>query len=226
MDKRILYTGVDPTGFMEGKNFFHLPYVSLHMRSLSTKEIREVFEKIYGYTHLLFTTKFSVKSFFYFMKKWDIPKDYLNPVFILAVGNPTKAALEEEGITINYIGSDETEEGVIRMFESIDLEAANLLIPQSGSAKPKLTHYLVEKGVSYEVIVLYDLLKEHPKTKVRLENFDEVVFTTPVAVDAFFEVHADIPPSIDVHCMGLSTRKRLKEYLDRGTKEIDQKAHI
>ena len=221
MEKRVLYTGIDPAGYAGGKNFFHLPYVSLHYRSLSEMDGKEIFEKIYGYTHLLFSTKFSVKSFFYFMRKWGVPKQYLEPVFVLALGNSTKVALEEEGIAINYIGSDETEEGMVRMLESIDLEGAKLLIPQSGMHRPKLVHFLVEKEISYQEVVLYDLQKERPETKVKLESFDEIVFSTPVAVDAFFEVHDDIPPSVHVHCMGLSTRKKLRERL-----EIDKKLTV
>ncbi|MCH9811482.1 uroporphyrinogen-III synthase [bacterium] len=221
MDKRVLYTGIDLSAYGGGKNCFHLPYVSLHYRTLSAGDGKEIFEKIYRYTHLLFPTKFAVKSFFYFMRKWNVPKEYLDPVFILALGNSTKKALEEEGITINYIGSDETEEGMVRMLESIDLEGAELLIPQSGMHRPKLIHFLVEKEVSYKEIVLYDLQEERPETEIKLENFDEIVFSTPVAVRAFFDVHKDIPPSIDVHCMGLSTRKKLRDCL-----EIEKKLSV
>lgn len=226
MEKRVLYTGVDATGYSKEDNFFHLPLVSLHMRSLSIREITEVFEKIYSYSHILFTTKYGVKSFFHFMRELNIPKEHLDPVFILAVGASTKSALEEEGVYITYVGSDETEEGAIRMLEALDLEGANILIPQAGITRPKLIHYLVEKSISYEVVILYDLIKERPYTEINLSKFDEVIFTTPIAVDAFFDIYDDIPAAMEVHSMGLATRCRVKHYLDIRSKAIDKKVSI
>ncbi|MCH9618750.1 MAG: hypothetical protein SP4CHLAM5_08870 [Chlamydiia bacterium] len=223
MAKRVLYTGVDPSGYSKEDNFFHFPLVSLHMRSLSVREIKDVFEKIYSYSHILFTTKYGVQSFFRCMSALKIPKEHLEPVFLLAVGEGTKRALEQEGVYITYVGSDETEQGAIRMLEALDLEDANILLPQAGITRAKLIHYLVEKSISYEVIILYDLIKQRPYTEVDLADFDKVIFTTPVAVEAFFDIYDDIPVTLDVLSMGLATRCRIKHYLDLKSKQIAQK---
>lgn len=223
MSKRVLYTGVDPSGYSKEDNFFHFPLVSLHMRNLSIREIKDVFGKIYSYSHILFTSKYGVQSFFRCMKELSIPKEHLDPVFLLAVGEGTKLALEQEGVYIAYVGTDETEQGVIAMLEAIDLEDANILLPQAGMTRPKLIHYLVEKGISYEVIILYDLIKEKPYMKVDLADFDQIIFTTPVGVEAFFDIYDDIPPALEVLPMGLATRCKLKDYLNRGPKAIAQK---
>ena len=53
--------------------------------------------------------------------------------------------------------------------------------------------------------------------------FDELIFTSPVAVEAFFEIYDDIVPSIEVHAMGMMTRCKLKGYLDASAKKIDKK---
>lgn len=226
MKKRILYTGVDPSGYLNEADIFHLPLISMKMRSLSIKEIKDVFDKIYGYSHILFTTKYAVQSFFHCMRELNIPKEHLDPVFLLAIGTSTLQALEEEGVYVTYVGSDETEDGVIRLLETLDLEDTKLLLPQAAITRPKLIHYLVEKEISYEVIILYDLLKEKPYVEVDLCDFNEVIFTSPIAVDAFFDIYEDIPPSIQVHSMGLMTRCRLKYYLDKSVKKIDKKVSV
>ncbi|MCH9622129.1 MAG: hypothetical protein S4CHLAM20_15640 [Chlamydiia bacterium] len=225
MEKKIIYTGIDPTGYVQDSNVLHFPLISLEMRCLQTSEIKEIFSKIFSYTHILFTSKYAVQAFFFFMKELNIPKEHLDPVFLLAIGRTTLKALENEGVYVGYVGSDETEEGVIRLLETFDLEDSKILLPQAAMAKPKLIHYLVEKGIGYEVVILYDLLKEAPYSKINLKDFDEIIFTSPVAVDAFFEVYEDLPTTMEVHCLGLMTRCRLKSYLDE-TLKIDKKISV
>jgi uroporphyrinogen-III synthase len=158
------------------------------------------------------------------MKEMKIPKEYLEAVFILAIGAMTLKEIEKEGVYVTYVGSNETEAGVISLLETLDLEGSTLLLPQSSMTRPKLIHYLVEKGIAYEVIILYDLLKEKPYTKLNLEEFDALIFTSPVGVEAFFEVYEDIIPSMEIHTMGLMTRCTLKKCLDKKAKknEVNQ----
>lgn len=213
MKKRVLYTGLEPAGNFFEKEVLHLPFISMEARSLDIKEIKDVFDRIYSYTHILFTSKYAVASFFRCMEELKVPVDHLDPVFLLAIGSSTRIELEKHKVTINYVGTDETDEGAIRLLETLDIEDGNILLPQSGMTRPKLVHYLVEKGISYEVIILYDLLKQRPAMRVNLNDFDEIIFTSPVAVDAFFEVYDDLPPAMEVHSMGLATRCHLKECL-------------
>jgi len=226
VEKKIIYTGIDPKGYLEGESIFHYPLISMKMRSVHTKEIEEVFAKIYAYSHILFTSGYAVRSFFHAMKELGIPKEHLEPVFLLAIGRSTLKALELEGVYVAYVGSDETEEGVIRLLETLDLEEANILLPQTAVTKPKLIHYLVAKLVSYEVIILYDLIKERPYFEVNLSDFHKIVFTAPVSVDAFFEIFDDLPPYLEVHALGLMTRCRVKTYLDDKMKKIDKKSSV
>lgn|GEM_PF-1796557 len=226
MEKKIIYTGIDPEGYLEGESIFHYPLISMKIRNVHSKEIEEAFSKIYAYTHILFTSKYAVRSFFHAMKQLAVPKEHLEPVFLLAIGRSTLKALESEGVYVAYVGSDETEEGVIRLLETLDLDDANILLPQTAMTKPKLIHYLVEKAVSYEVIILYDLIKERPYYQINLADFHKIVFTAPVSVDVFFEIFDDLPPSLEVHALGLMTRCRVKRYLDDKMKKIDKKSFI
>ena len=219
MKKKILYTGIEPCETLNNAEVFHLPLISMKRRSLSIKETKDVFDHIYSYSHILFTSKYAVQSFFLCMKELNIPKEYLDPVFLLAIGSSTLKALEKEGVYINYVGSDETEEGAIRLLESLDLKDAKLLLPQAGMTRAKLIHYLVEKGVFYDVIILYDLFKQKPYEAIDLKNFDEIIFTSPVAVDAFFDIYEDLPHTLQVHSMGMMTRCKLKSYLNDKNKK-------
>ena len=223
MSRRILYTGIEPDRAYEGEEIFHMPLLEMEMRSCSNKETQNVFTHLADYSHLLFTSKYSVQAFFSHLKELGISKDYLKNHFILAIGTSTYKALESEGIYINYMGNDETEIGMVRLLENIDLSDSSILIPQSCVTSPKLVHYLIEKSISYEVVILYDILKKKPYFHMDLSNFDLLVFTSPVAVDRFFELYKDIPVNIDIECLGVMTRCHLKHHLDTIGKQIDKK---
>ena len=225
MEKKSIYTGIDPSGYLQETSILHFPLISLQMRDLRINEIKEVFSKIYGYSHILFTSKYAVRAFFYCMSQLNIPKEHLEPIFLLAIGSATAKELEKEGVYVGYVGTDETEEGAKRLLETLDLEDAKVLLPQSAVIRPKLIHYLVENAINYEVIILYDLKKEKPYSKINLHDFDDIIFTSPVAVEAFFDIYDDIPPTLEVHCLGMMTRCRLKSYLDDAVK-IDKKISV
>lgn len=215
MRKKILYTGVDPKGVEIDADVTHHPLISMRMRSTTVKEINDVFGSIYKYSHILFTSKYAVQTFFHCMKEMNVPREYLESVYLLAIGPMTAEEIEKEGVYVHYVGSDETEVGIIRLLETLDLEDSKVLLPQSAMTRPKLIHYLVEKSIAYEIIILYDLLKEKPDAKLQLEDFDELIFTSPVAVEAFFDLYGDIIPSLIVHTKGLMTRCKLKACLDK-----------
>jgi uroporphyrinogen-III synthase len=220
MRKKILYTGIEHKQMEKNADIFHFPLISMRRRNLSIKEIKEIFERLYYYSHILFTSKYAVQSFFLSMKELNIPKEHLESVFLLAIGPSTMEALAKEGVYITYAGSDETEEGAIRLLESLDLKDSKILLPQSGMTRAKLIHYLVEKEIFYDLIVLYDLYKQHPQIKVDLKDFNEIIFTSPVAVEAFFDIYEDLPPTLQVHCMGMMTRCKLKNFLTNSNKKI------
>lgn len=221
----MIYTGIDPSAYLAEANILHYPLITFQMRNMNTLEVKEIFSQIYSYTHILFTSKYAVEAFFTCMKELNIPKEHLEPVFLLAIGSSTVRAIEAEGVYVGYVGTDETEEGTIRLLETLDLEDAKVLLPQAAVTRPKLIHYLIEKGVTYEVAILYDLLKNRPYSHIDLANFDEIVFTSPVSVSAFFDIYDDLPPSLKVHCLGLMTRCKLKSFMDNRLK-IDKKVSV
>jgi uroporphyrinogen-III synthase len=222
MKKKILYTGIEYPQEQKNADIFHFPLISMKRRSLSLKETKQVFDRLYSYSHILFTSKYAVQSFFLCKKELNIPKDHLESVFLLAIGLSTMKALEKEGVYITYAGSDETEEGAIRLLETLDLKDCKLLLPQSGMTRAKFIYYLEEKDILYDLIILYDLHRENPQTKVNLKEFDEIIFTSPVAVDAFFNIYEDLPHTLQVHCMGMMTRCKIKSYLTNTNNKIGE----
>ncbi len=208
--KHALYLGVDPTHFKSDKEIVHMPLIKIVRRQVDSKELMKIFEHIPDYTHIVFTSKSSVRIFLaYFKRHGHLVKELLGK-HIIAIGHMTAYYLKEEGLLPSYIAADETEEGVVKVLASLDLKDAYVLLPKSSVPRTLLTHFLVEHEVRHQVCVLYDALEEIPEEPIDLELIDEVVFTNPLTVEVFFSLYAEIPSFIKLHPLGNVTREALR----------------
>ncbi len=211
--KSALYLGIDPTHFKSEKRVLHMPLIKIVRREVDSRELKRIFEHIPDYTHIIFTSKSSVRIFLAYFKAHGHQLEELLHKHIIAIGHVTAYYLKGEGLEPSYIAADETEEGVVRVLASLDLKNAYILLPKSSVPRTHLTHFLVEHEVRHQICVLYDACEEIPKEPIDLEEVDEVVFTNPLTVDAFFSIYPEIPLSIKLHPLGNVTREALRAKL-------------
>lgn len=213
MQKSVLYLGIDAKHYKSDKPIIHMPLVAVEPRPIDSIEIRRIFSEILSYTHLIFTSKSSVKLFVNYLGQFGYGVNVLDGVHIISIGQIAAFYLREAGIFPTYIASDETQEGVIRTLAHLDLTNANILLPRSSSARPLLSHYLVEHGIRHQICTLYDMRKNRPYEIPDLSIIDEAVFTTTIAVDGFFELYKEVPRHIRLHPLGPMARERLRHVL-------------
>ena len=211
--KKVFYSGLDPSHYHTHKEVVHVPLVEIDARPFDSLEIQEVFSDIYSFSHIIFTSKSSAQIFLRYFRRASYEMKDLDRLHIIAIGPVTAHYLQLAGLEPSYIAADETQEGVIRVLSSLDMTEANVLIPKSSSARPVLAHYLVEHNIHYRICILYDMYKKRPDILPDLNDFDEVVFTTPRCVESFFDIYHDFPSGIDFHAMGSYTRETLREKL-------------
>lgn len=211
--KKVLYVGLDPTHYHTHKPVIHLPLIEIDARPYDSLEVQEILSQIFTFSHIIFTSKSSVKIFIKYFKRACYEIDELQKLHLIAIGPVTAHFLKASGLNPAYIAADETQEGVMRVLSSLDLTDANILLPKSSSARPVLAHYLVEHNIRHRICILYDMYKKRPDYVPNLEEFDEVIFTTPKCVECFFEIFPDIPSSISFHPMGTVTRDVLRNKL-------------
>jgi uroporphyrinogen-III synthase len=213
LEKNALYLGIDPTHFKTEKHVIHMPLIKIMRRPIDSRELLRIFEHIPDYTHIVFTSKSSVRIFLAYLKMHGHTVSELADKHIIAIGHVTAYYLKEEGLVPSYIAADETEEGVVRVLASLDLKDAYILLPKSSAPRIHLTHFLVEHEVRHQVCVLYDACEDAPKERIDLDSIDEVIFTNPLTVDAFFSLYPEIPMSIKLHPLGNVTREALRTKL-------------
>lgn len=163
-----------------------------------------------NYTDVVFTSKTSVKLYFE-----NHFKDS-SPINFYAVGQATAAKIRSYGHTPKGVAVNETAEGVVTMLSEQDLARPNvrLLWPHAAKARPVIADWLKQKNISHDTCVLYDTLTRQMDMKLNLDDFDEIVFTSPSTVDAFLEIFGKLPNNKKLTSIGPITQEKIESCLD------------
>lgn len=192
---KILYLGLEPP-LLEGE-LFHLPVIEVVPLPIGN------FTFSPEWTHLIFTSKTSVQL---------LP--FLPPQrTILAVGRATKRALEEKGLSVAICPEEESQEGVVKELQKLDLRGAHIFFPHSARSRPLITNYLKEIGCRYTELLLYTVQLNKNLPSIDLASFDQAIFTSPSTVEAFFTLYPKIPQSLECLAIGPVTKKSLEGML-------------
>lgn len=211
--KTILYLGTDPTFFKTEGKVIHFPIIELIPRS--SEEIRPKLQRLASFTHLIFTSKHAVFFFFQYLKNLAIDYEKIRTMTVLAIGPSTGHALNQQEIVHFILADEATQEGIIVRLKQMDLKKASILMPRSSQARPLLTQFLDHEQVHYEVLDLYDPVPTRIKPPFKLEEVDEILFTSPSTVQAFFQFFDRIPKHLVLKTIGPITEKALERIVEK-----------
>lgn len=214
--KRILYLGTDPTqfeshGHCEG-HLIHYPVIQIIPRLLDHPEIRQAYDDLDEYSHLLFTSKSAVKVFCQHLNELHKPLKTLKNKMLIAIGRVTAAHLSLHGLIPQLISPIETQEGVVKMLNRIDLQDAYIFMPRSALSRPVLSNYFQEQQIRYQACDLYDTVTQELHPKPDFAQIDEIVFTSPSTVKAFLEIFGNFPLNKKLYAIGPITEEALRSY--------------
>lgn len=181
-----LYLGTDPTPTFD--KIIHYPVIKIVPRQRV---------ELPSYTHVIFTSKNAVDIF---CDRYKIADKQ-----IIAIGKITAERLLRRGLKPDLIAEEETQEGIIAALCLEDLTDATFLLPRSSLSRPVLTKFL-EKC---HVIDLYDTVMNRPDIHIDWQTIDEIIFTSPSTVEAFFTLHPTLPKSIPMTPIGPITKHAL-----------------
>lgn len=182
---RILYLGLRPkTGT------FHYPVIRTEFLGVGAPSDWARF------THIIFTSQTAVE---YWPGPWN--KE------IIAIGKATAAALRSKGVEPR-VAPFATQEGVIELIKLID---GCFFIPRSRLARSALTDYMEENQIPFSVLDLYDTHFQRLEPVPNLDDFDEIVFTSPSTVEGFLRIYGKLPREKKLTAIGPITQKALDE---------------
>ena len=193
--RAMLYLGIDKPDYIDKK--------VLHVPLIETKGLQPDFSKLSDCSHVLVTSKMAVR---YFMQRVE-KSELLNKQFI-SVGKKTTEALFSHGITNVVTSLDESQEGIIELIKT--LEKPTIFWPHSNRSRDTLRDFLNEHNYCYRACILYETLFKAPPGPVDFDTIDEIFFSSPSTVDAFFHFFG-APPAKTLLTQGKVTKQHLDQ---------------
>ena len=228
---KTLYFGLDPFEDIN-REVVHCPLIKVTPMAFGTEAIQKILTLFPKFTDVIFTSKSAVRIVYqYFLEvealDWKQKKIY-------AVGKKTAEeifhlfgdSIKKEHI---FIAKEETAEGVVvllkegrerfqRLRRSQESQNLNDLQegepfyfwPHSALSRPVISNFLEDSAIPYFSCAVYDTEFIKPNPIPDLDNFQEIFFTSPSTVDAFFSIYSSIPEHIKVKTIGPITKRALE----------------
>lgn len=192
----ILYLGLDAP-----PNCFHYPVIKIMPKELSQQDLANLTSS----THVIFTSKTAVQI----LKK---QAQNLKDKTILAVGKKTAGLLQDFGFN-PLVASNECAEGIIDLLKEIPLTNPQFFWPHSNLSRDLISSFIKEKGYRFFEAIIYNTVPQTPLPIPNLNQFEEIIFTSPSTIDGFLAIFGTLPPNKKLTAIGPITEKKLQEEL-------------
>lgn len=200
---RILYLGLEPP---ENEEVIHCPIIDVIPRPASDPTIVAAFRDFPLYTHLIFTSKVGVVTFFALAEEETVEGKQ-----VIAVGERTAARIEEYRVKVDYVAERETAEGVVDVLLGLSLDDAYCFWPHSALSRRVIPSFFEGEGYLFRECVLYDTVPRKGVELPDLAMIDEIVFTSPSTVEAFRQLVGALPQDKKLVGIGPVTTRALAE---------------
>lgn len=194
MQRKALYFGLDPSRYAYSGTLVHYPLIKIIPRPLNTSLYNRFWQDL-GLFDLCILTSRTAALLLY----PHLPAQ----LQLLCIGKATASLIPREC----FIAAEETQEGIMQMLPS--LHPQYVLYMHSSLARKELLFFLQKEKMRHFAAPLYDTELQAPSSKLDLEAFDALVFTSPSTVDAFVQFFGAIPQTKEIRAIGPITKKRL-----------------
>ncbi len=209
--RKVLFTGLSEERFFTRGVYFHLPLIKIEPLE-DYSAIDNNLRNITGFDWIVFTSRYGVEYFFKRFKARGYDARALSGIKIAAIGNSTKAKLEDFGILPDLMPKEESSAGLLNEFKKIDIKDKKIFLPRSDISDKGLRDGLQDLGVRVTAAVVYKNVGQKDLPDLNLSYFDEVMFTSPSGVRNFVKRYGKVPRRVKVSCIGSVTRKEAKRY--------------
>lgn len=201
MHRQSLYLGLDPGD----EPCVHYPVIRVVPRPLDNPEIKQAFDDLPLYTHVIFTSKQTIEHFPF---EWAALKNKI----LIAIGSATAIKLKEKGFEC-ITPKHSTQEGLIDLLEKMTIpQDAYFFYPRSALARPMLADFLHAKGYQVWLLDLYDTHYQRLEPVPDLAQFDRIIFSSPSTVRGFLRIFGTLPKDKELVAIGPVTAAVLSEF--------------
>ncbi len=213
--KHVLYLGSDPSRFFshESIKVTHFPLLDIVPRSRTLPSLLAALSDWEHYSHVIFTSKHAVSVLEEALAyhKLSFPQKKAE---VIAIGKSTAKLLEQHGWDVSFCAEQERQEGVLALLRLVDWkEESYVFLPRSSLARGGIENFFLERLIRYQVCDLYDPVARQMESWPDLEQFDEIIFTSPSIVAIFFSRIIALPKHPQFKAIGPITLDALRKNL-------------
>ncbi len=216
---KALYFGLDPSRYQKHSSYevVHVPLLRIVPRPLDDPAIQQALASFDLISHVLFTSRTAVFWLHQYLAMHAYPPSLWQKKTLLAIGSATEGALEELPDLWRRKASckpqEETSEGVCALLDTLSPPPPWLFWPHSALSRSLILEYLQEHKIPYQAPVLYDTLFVRPAVLPPLEEFTELVFSSPSTIDAFLQIYEQFPIGPKLVTIGPTTNRYLLNFI-------------
>lgn len=195
---------------------------TLELNPVNSPTLKKLISLKDNFDWIIFTSPTSIESIENFYPQF---KNDLN-ANIAVIGKKTAEVAEEYGYIVDLIPEDYTAEGLLEEFKEIDITNMYMGIPRTFSARDTLPQGLKDMGAkihlaeAYKSLLPLDTVRiEVLIDKIRFDEIDGIIFTSPLTVENLFKVAIDkkelatkLSENILTAAIGPITSKTLDSY--------------
>ncbi len=209
---KLLYLGLDPANYCSEKQIVHYPIIQTEAFPFHTNACRQAIGEIARYSHIILTSKTTVRVFQDCLRFHGISAKALKNKTIIAIGKSTAECLMQNfALKASYLPKVQTAEGIIQVLKMLDLTKAYIFFPKSYLARPVIEHYLIGMNIRHQTLSLYNTKPRIPQKARDLRDIDEIVFTSPSSVKAFLHIYRVFPKNVKLSAIGPITGRALAQ---------------
>ncbi|MEG0287721.1 MAG: uroporphyrinogen-III synthase [Victivallaceae bacterium] len=195
----------------------HIPLIQIAPYSSKNPLIKKAFSKFYEYSHIILTSRDSLKIFLKrAVKDFGVTKRELKTKIYILIGQTTGNRLEQFGNFHCLYPDQPTSEEVTVLIKRIAHPNNVFLYLKSAISRPVIENFLRQSNYRHTSLAHYTVL---PNKKIRLPQtgkIKEMIFASPSAVDIFTRLYSGERSShIKYYGIGPITEKRLRQLVDK-----------
>jgi hydroxymethylbilane synthase len=202
-----LYLGPEyPLKAFPDKRITHCPLIETALR-----EPCDALSNWQHFTHVILTSKTAVRALVSLLRRAKISPHTLAGKQVIVVGKATAELANAFGAN-PLVAEEETAEGVATLIKALPLDKAHFFWPHSSLSRPLIENVLKEKNACLTSCILYDTSPIKDAELPPLSDFQEVLFSSPSTVAAFFACQPSPPAHLQFTPIGRITLEELAKY--------------
>jgi len=210
-NKRILFTGLSGERFFLKGTYFHLPLIRIEPLE-DYSEFDRYLKNIKMFDWIIFSSRFGVEYFFKRLKALGLDARILSGIKIAAIGNCTKQRLLDFTISTDLVPEKESSNGLIAAFRKLDIKSKKIFLPRSDISDKGLEKEFEKLGAIVTSSFAYRNVMAEGLPDLDLNNFDEIMFTSPSGVRNFIKRYGRPPARVKITCIGDVTKKEAEKW--------------